>query len=356
MIKNVARMSSLVLTGALILAACTPAAPKPEVASIVLTPDAPKIIVGSTQPFTAVAKDKDGKTISGVSFTYTSSDTSKATINGSGVAIGMGVGTSKITAKAGSKTSNEVTLTVEASPVTSIEVSAPVAAVEEGQTLAFTAVSKDKDGQVVAGVNVQWVSDNTSVATVDANGLLTGLKAGTANISAKLGDVTSNTVAVTVTPKPTSTVFDFESDAQGWGPANPGNGTAEASGEFATSGAKSVKLTITKADGEWMGSDFAELRDFSGKTKVTLDLKTTSAGTNYGSFVVKQGETGQWCQFADWDKWQNGDQTQNVVLDLTQTFQCFGPDENKKLDLKAVKGFYIFLKQGTFYIDNVKFE
>lgn len=353
MIKNVARMSSLVLTGALILAACTPAAPKPEVASIVLTPDAPKITVGGTQPFTAVAKDKDGKTISGVSFTYTSSDTSKATINGAGVATGVAVGTSNITAKAGSKTSNAVTLTVEASPVTSIQVSAPAATVEEGKTLAFTAVSKDKDGQVVADANVQWISDNAAVATVDANGLLTAVKAGTVNISAKLGDVTSNTVAVTVTPKPTSTVFDFEADAQGWGPVTAGTATAMSSADYATSGTKSLKLTIS-AEG-WMGADFAELKDFSGKTKIVYDIKTTDAATNTMTFVLKEGDTGRWCETKP-DSWLEAGKTQTVTLDVTVNFQCYDPAETRKVNLSQIKGFYLYMKAGTFYIDNVRFE
>lgn len=346
MIKNVARMSSLVLTGALILAACTPAAPKPEVASIVLTPDAPKITVGATQPFTAVAKDKDGKTISGVAFTYTSSDTSKATINGAGVATGVAVGTSKITAKAGSKTSNEVTLTVEASPVTSIEISAPSTSVEEGKTLAFTAVAKDKDNKVVDGVVLNWESSNTVSATVSGTGVVTGVAEGTAKITAKLAGVTSNAVDVTVTKKAVAPAYmGFEDNVEGWKfpdwNANS-TGSVELSTLYATQGSKSLKVNST--GGGWFLVEFNPTRDFTGKTKVTFDLYA-EGGETYYKTVVKSGTPND----GDWTESAAGSLTAPGANSITINLV-----ELKLKDPKTVNTLGIYLNKGTYYIDNVQ--
>lgn len=82
------------------------------VATIVVSPASASIAVGATQAFTAVAKDANGNTLSGVSFTWQSSNTAVASINSSGLATGIAAGTTQITAKAGNVTSNAATLTV----------------------------------------------------------------------------------------------------------------------------------------------------------------------------------------------------------------------------------------------------
>ncbi len=45
-----------------------------------------------------------------------------------------------------------------------------------------------------------WVSDNPAIATVDQNGLVTGVSVGTCGITAQLQAVVSNVVGVTVGP------------------------------------------------------------------------------------------------------------------------------------------------------------
>ncbi len=58
-------------------------------------------------------------------------------------------------------------------------------------------VEVGKSATVTANVDVTWKSDKTSVATVDANGKITGVAAGTATITAT--DANGNTATVTVT-------------------------------------------------------------------------------------------------------------------------------------------------------------
>lgn len=80
--------------------------------SIAVTPTGASIAPGGTQQFTAVARDANGATIGGVSFTWSSSDNGVATINGSGLATGVAAGTTNITASAKGVTSNAAGLTI----------------------------------------------------------------------------------------------------------------------------------------------------------------------------------------------------------------------------------------------------
>ncbi|MGH8427238.1 MAG: Ig-like domain-containing protein [Gammaproteobacteria bacterium] len=87
-----------------------------KVSSIAITPTSASIAEGATQQFTAVAKDANGATISGVSFTWSSSDTGVATINASGLATGVATGTTSITASAQGVTSPAAALSVTTAP------------------------------------------------------------------------------------------------------------------------------------------------------------------------------------------------------------------------------------------------
>ena len=81
--------------------------------SIAVTPSDPTISVGRTQQFTATGTYSDNSTsVITNSVTWTSSDTTLATINSSGLATGVSVGNATITATSGSVTGN-TTLTVQ---------------------------------------------------------------------------------------------------------------------------------------------------------------------------------------------------------------------------------------------------
>jgi hypothetical protein len=56
-----------------------------------------------------------------------------------------------------------------------------------GGTLQLQATAYDDDGDVITGRRTEWSSSNPSVATVDDNGVLTGVSAGSVNITAEIG-------------------------------------------------------------------------------------------------------------------------------------------------------------------------
>jgi uncharacterized protein YjdB len=89
--------------------------------------------------------------------------------------------------------------------IASVAVSPTPTSVVAGQTRQLSAVARDASNTAVPGVPFQWSSASTGIATVDGNGLVTGVAAGTVTISAAVGTV-SGSASVSVTPPPVATV------------------------------------------------------------------------------------------------------------------------------------------------------
>lgn len=89
------------------------ASPTATLTSIAITPTSATIAPGGTRAFTAIGTYSDSSTsnISG-SVTWKSSNTAVATINTSGIASGLALGASSISASSSGKTSNTATLNV----------------------------------------------------------------------------------------------------------------------------------------------------------------------------------------------------------------------------------------------------
>lgn len=133
---------------------------------------------GETAALSATVSPSDAtnKTV-----TYTTSNSKVATVSGSGKITAVGGGTAKITAKAGGKTATcTVNVTVKQ---TGIAVSgAKNRSVGEGNTLKLSVAKVPSDA--TDNFSVAWSSSDNSVATVSANGTVTGVKQGTALIIA----------------------------------------------------------------------------------------------------------------------------------------------------------------------------
>ena len=92
----------------------------------------------------------------------------------------------------------EVTYTAETVHPTGVSVSPSTASVEAGSTVQLTETVTPSNA---TDKSVSWSSSNTAVATVDSNGLVTGISAGSATITATTNDGgLTATCAVTVTP------------------------------------------------------------------------------------------------------------------------------------------------------------
>jgi hypothetical protein len=67
-------------------------------------------------------------------------------------------------------------------------------------TRQFTATALDSSGNPVTGVTISWFCSFSGVATIDTNGLATGVSPGTVTIVASAANVMSQPATMTVTP------------------------------------------------------------------------------------------------------------------------------------------------------------
>jgi len=156
--------------------------------SIAVTPATASIPIAGSQNFTATATFSDASTTDVTLFsTWTSSDTSVATINNSGGALGVNGGTSVITATYAGKPGT-ATLTVTSVTLTSIAVTPATASIPMTGTQQYTATATYSD---LSNADVtafsSWTSGTTSVATISTSGLATGVTVGTSIITATFG-------------------------------------------------------------------------------------------------------------------------------------------------------------------------
>lgn len=131
--------------------------------------------------------------------TWASTDTSKATVSADGVVTGKAGGTATITAtwtpEGGSAQSETFTVTVTV-PVTGVTLDKATASIKVKQTVALAPTVAPDNATNKA---VTWSSSDTAVATVSASGVVTGVKPGTATITATTADGGKTaTCAVTV--------------------------------------------------------------------------------------------------------------------------------------------------------------
>lgn len=160
---------------------------------------------GGTAQLTATVSPSDAtnKTV-----TYSSSNTRVAAVSSSGKITAVGGGTAKITATAGGKSAVcNVKVNVKQ---TGITVSgAKDRTVGEGSSLKLSVAKVPADA--TDSYAVSWSSSDTSVATVSSNGTVTGVKIGSAVITAKSNGWTA-VYNITVTEKTSESESESSSE------------------------------------------------------------------------------------------------------------------------------------------------
>jgi len=167
--------------------------------SILVTPVTPSVALGNQEQFKATGTYSDGTSQDLTSTaTWTSSQTSVAAINTTGLAVTKALGTSTILATSGS-VSGSTTLTVTQAALVSIAVTPANSSIVAGNTQQFTATGtfSDKSTQNLTS-SVTWSSIAGSVASITAGGLAKGLTVGDATITATSGSI-SGATSLTVT-------------------------------------------------------------------------------------------------------------------------------------------------------------
>jgi len=255
------------------------------VATVTVAPVSTTVTVGNTTGFTATTKDAQGNVLTGRSVTWGSNNTAAATVNSSGVATGVAPGAATITATSEGQ-SGSATLTVNPVPVATVTIAPPSPdTVFIGYTTQLSAVTKDGNGTVLTGRVVTWQSDNTSAATVDATGLVTGVAAGVANITATSEGKTNSVTMVSMVAPVGSVVV------------------APASDSVTTAGTKQLAATVRDVKGtvvtdrvvSWASLQplLASVSPSTGPTTIVTGVGpgpasiTASVETKFGSSTIK---------------------------------------------------------------------
>ena len=192
----------------------TPVPSATPIPILVLTVDAPTVSLsafGQTTRLKAQVSDQTGQVLTGAQFTWSSSTTSVATVDASGLVTVVGNGAATITATAGSASGSVVVTVVQM--VHAVAISSAADTVAAGDTLRLTAQAIDANGHTVQGAEFEWTSGDVLVAEVDDTGLITGVAPGEVAIAVTVGEFTGRTNVV-VSARPTWTLSGTVS--HGW--------------------------------------------------------------------------------------------------------------------------------------------
>ncbi len=262
---NVLFLASPVLTFAILaLAGCGSST---TVDSIAVSPSSVSVATGATAQLTALGTVGHGShpassTNVTATATWSSSATSVATVNSTGVVTGLGAGTATITASmngfGGLITSNAISVTVTggggggtSSTLASLSIIPIAQSISSpNQTSQFIAIGTTSSG-ATEDVTAQavWSSSSTQIAKISSTGLATGLSQGTTTITA----IVSNSGGTVVTATATFTVTGGASEPFTAIAISPGSQSLSATGQtgqfiaLGTSGSTGLAQDVTNS-------------------------------------------------------------------------------------------------------------
>lgn len=176
----------------------------PTIARIDVSPPSAAIEAGAQQQFTAQGFDSANNPVTGVIFSWQSSNTSVAIIDQNGLATSSTAGSTEIRAFARGVQSAQAALTVREVQrvLTRVDVTPQSLTIPAAGAQQFTARGIDQFGAEIMGLTFAWESSHTSAATIDQTGLATGIAQGQSTIKASTqnvsGTATLNVSAPTV--------------------------------------------------------------------------------------------------------------------------------------------------------------
>ena len=243
------------------------------VVSVSVSPTSANLTIGDVQQLTASAFDASNNPLTGRVVTWSSANPAIATITAQGAVTAVAPGTVNMVATVEGRTAT-ASITVSQVPVATVTMSPTSLNVLVGATQQFTATAFAANGAVLTGRGVVWTSSASTVASINGQGMLTAVAAGTTTITAIVeGKTTSTTVtvslvpiaSVTVTPSTFSmpavstkafiaTAFDAAGNvitgrAVSWSSSNPALATISAQGVLTAASSPGVVVVTATVEG-----------------------------------------------------------------------------------------------------------
>lgn len=175
--------------------------------SIVVAPDSIDVPLTTTRQIGAQLVGPGGVAITNRTITWLSQNPGVAVVSATGLVTAVNQGTTTIELRAGTKQAS-VRVRVVGEPVNNVRITPAltVHVVRLGQTKQLTAECLNAAQQVLTGRPISWQSFSPLVATVSANGLVSGIALGIATISATCDNLVSGSTNVQVTLVPVTSV------------------------------------------------------------------------------------------------------------------------------------------------------
>jgi uncharacterized protein YjdB len=282
--------ASLLVLPLLLLSACGGSSSTPvTLTGVSVSPTSASLTVGATRQLTVTGTYSDGSTAPvTASATFSSSAPAVASVGTGGLITALTVGTATVTSTySGKSATTAVTVSAVAPTLSSIAISPDPASVAAGSTLQLTVTGtySDSTTQNLTSTST-FVSGTPSVATVTSpGGLVTGLLAGTATITATNGGKTATrdvTVTGVVPPPGANQIVFYDGNGANvsfrdfGGAAN--NVTIDPTETF--NGRKVVNFQVTSTGGYSGGAWYTSApRDLSAYNALTFWAKASVAGT-----------------------------------------------------------------------------
>lgn len=174
------------------------------VATVAVKPPTQSLVEGQTAQLQADPLDDAGNPLVGRVIQWTTTNASVATVTSSGLVTAHAPGTATIRATCEGKVGTSA-VTVTSRPPNAVVVTPATVLVQPGKTSQLSVQVLDDLGRVIPNSPVAFTTSDAAIASVAADGLVTGVAIGNATITATSGGK-SGTAQVTVTPVPVGSV------------------------------------------------------------------------------------------------------------------------------------------------------
>jgi uncharacterized protein YjdB len=191
-----------------------------SVATVTVNLATSSLTVGQTERATATLRDSSNNVVTGPAVVWTSSNASAAALTDSGMVTALAAGSTTISASTGGKTGSAPLAVTATSlvPVASVTVSPASATLQIGASVQLQVSAFDASNNVLTGRVVTSSSANPAIASVNSLGLVTGVSAGTTQITVTCEGITAvATITVSASAPATSpgTVTDLQASVTG---------------------------------------------------------------------------------------------------------------------------------------------
>jgi len=229
--------------------------------------------IGDTVHYAATITDRNGSILVGARPTWTTGDTTVATVLADGSVIARGPGATTVSVVVGALVAHAKVVVRQRVASVALDGTHGDSGIvlAEGATMPLRAKALDARGHMVAGVHAEWQADDSSVVGVDSTGVLSGRTAGRTMLSARMDGMTTRSPVTVVT---TATAIDVVAGTEQH--ATAGGTLSRAIVVRATNhrGAPAPRQAVTfrTSDGQGSVDPRSAITDADGRARTTWTL------------------------------------------------------------------------------------